>query len=286
MSIRTISRAFGGLVTVGGTVALVACLGWQAWRHFGPVKPRLSHMRQEIADKLLPQIIEDLRKSRGEARSAVLLHLANDPTDYVSDRLRALIEESGVLDLRGRRLHEKIERALHLRVSESKDIARELNRARDEGVDALLLGRINTHESYADGTKLDMQITLMDVSNRAVLLDQSYSKQLKPGILDAAATRDELGRFTGAERFLGWLLAVLLLPVFTIGFIRAMLRRESNGANAFTLGLYTAVDALLVYLLLGASMTTRLSVLVFLALAGAAFAYNAFVMSHVQRADI
>ncbi len=47
---------------------------------------------------------------------------------------------------------------------------------------------------------------------------------------------------------------MLLLPVFTIAFIRTMVRKDSNKTNAFVLGIYTVADALLAWLLIGAAI--------------------------------
>jgi FtsH-binding integral membrane protein len=89
-----------------------------------------------------------------------------------------------------------------------------------------------------------------------------------------------------AQRFLSWVVIVLLLPVFTIAFIRAMVRKESNRVNAFTLSVYTAVDALRAYLLLGAALTGWFSVLLFIIAVGAALAYNFYIMNFALRLEV
>jgi FtsH-binding integral membrane protein len=103
--------------------------------------------------------------------------------------------------------------------------------------------------------------------------------------LNPAVVKDSVHELGGVQRFLGWLVLVLLLPVFTISFIRAMVRKESNRANAFTLAIYTGVDALLAFLLLGASFASWLAVLLFLVVVGVAFAYNVFIMSFALKLE-
>jgi hypothetical protein len=279
------SKYFWAWLTLVGTVALAAYLAFQAWVHFGPAKPQLSHLRRQVADQTLPLVLADLRQGRQEVRSAVLLHLANDPTDYLTDQLRALIEQSGVLDLRDRTLEEKVQKALNLRVSAVKDLPIALSRARGTGAQGVLFGKVDTFESFASGAKLELELTLAEVGTRNVVFTKRYVKELKVGVLEAAAVKDQVGRLSGAQRLLGWVLAVLLLPVFTISFIRAMVRRESNRANAFTLSVYTAVDALLAYLLLGASLGSWLAALLFLALVGVALAYNVFIMTFALKME-
>ena len=87
------------------------------------------------------------------------------------------------------------------------------------------------------------------------------------------------------KRFLAWSLIVLLLPVFTIGFIRGMVRRESNAANAVTLAIYTGVDAILAYLLLVRGLSAWGPVLAWLGAVGAASLYNLYVMSFAVRLE-
>ncbi len=80
-------------------------------------------------------------------------------------------------------------------------------------------------------------------------------------------------------------LAVLLLPVVSITFIRAMVGRQSNLANGFTLVLYTLIDGLLAYLLLGSRLTTWIGALVYLGLVAVGFGYNLWIMSMAVKLD-
>ncbi|MBM3878979.1 MAG: hypothetical protein FJ387_04570 [Verrucomicrobia bacterium] len=280
------SKLFWGLLTLVGTVALMAYMAHQAWTHFGPAKPQVSQRRREVADQLLPQIVEDLRKARGPLHSAVLLHLANDPTDYLTDRLRALILESGVLDLRDASLEEKIQRSLRLRVTPVGSIGLALTRARGRGVAGVIFGQVDVFESYPEGARLELELSLADVRSGDLLLDQRYVKQLEPGLLSVPGAVAGGEGFGPAQRFLGWALAVLLLPVFTIGFIRATVRRESNRANAWALAIYTVVDGVLAFLLLGGGLGSWFIALAFLGLVGLAFLYNVAVMSYALKLEI
>ena len=88
-----------------------------SWEHFGPRKPAVSVLRREVADLLLPRVVEDLRTNRHGVTSVVLVHLAGDPTDYVTDTLRHKIEESGFVDLLDAGVTERIQKKLNLRVT-------------------------------------------------------------------------------------------------------------------------------------------------------------------------
>ena len=78
---------------------------------------------------------------------------------------------------------------------------------------------------------------------------------------------------------------MLLLPVFTIAFIRTMVRKDSNKTNAFVLGIYTVADALLAWLLIGAAIGSLWAVLLLIIGVAAAFLYNTKIMTFAVRLE-
>lgn len=276
---------FVGLLTSSGTLALACYLAWEGWSQFGPHKPELGAVRRQLVDEVMPQVVEDLRLGRKDLRSVVLFHLMDDPTDYVSDRLRAQIEQTGVFDLRDRSLNEKVKKALKLRIGSAADVDAALAASQNLGAEGVLFGGVHVLESYPGGAKVDLQVILAKIEGKQILLDRRYNKELTSVSLTPAVVQDEVRKFGLAQRFLGWALVVLLLPVFSIGFIRAMVRKESNQANAAALAVYTVVDALLAFLMVGATLTTWSSALGFLVLAGLAFGYNVFIMTFALKME-
>lgn len=268
-----------------GALGLGLYLLWQGWSLLGPRKPQLNAVRRQLVDQVMPQVVADLRQARQELRSVVLIQLMDDPTDYVSDQLRTQIEETGIFDLRDRSVGEKIQRALNLRVTSVADVEAALQACQRLGAQGVLFGGVHVLESYPGGAKLDLQILLAKLAGRELLLDRRYTRELTSTALAPAVVQDELRKFAPAQRFLGWALVVLLLPVFTIGFIRTMVRQASNRANAATLTIYTVVDALLAFLLVGASLGSWGAALLFLGLVGGAFAYNVFIMSFALKLE-
>jgi hypothetical protein len=274
-----------GFLTLAGTLALVFYLSWLAWGRFGPRKPPVSALRRQVAEQVLPAVVEDLRKNKGALQTVALLHLANDPADFVTDQLRAGIEQSGFVDLLDQRAAEKLGRALNLRVASVGELDAAAREGRGLGVQGVIFGKVLAHESYPGGAKMDLEISLADAAGGQVLFSKRYSKEIPGGALNPAAIEDSLERMGNMERLLGWSVVVLLLPVFTIAFIRAMVRKESNRSNAFTLGVYTAVDALMAYLLLGAGLRNWVSGLLFVLAVGAAFTYNVFIMTFALKME-
>ncbi len=89
----------------------------------------------------------------------------------------------------------------------------------------------------------------------------------------------------GAPWILWLALAVLLLPVVTISFIRTMVSKRSNGVNAFTLGVYTAIDAIIAYFMVGMSLETTASVVLFAGVVLFSLFYNVAVMNFAVRLE-
>jgi hypothetical protein len=268
-----------------GTLALVLYLGWQAWMNFGPRKPELSPLRRQIADEVIPQIVEDLRQGKKDIVSIVMFPLMNDTTDYLSDQLRGQIERMGIFDLSDRGLGEKLRKQFNLRLKGAADVDAALAASRNLGADGVLFGSIYAFESSAQGAKLEVRIMLAKINGQVMVFDRRYSKELAPGLINNAVVQEKMLQISWPQRLLGWVLVVLLLPMFTIGFIRAMVRKGSNQANASLLAIYTAVDAILAFLLVGAHLTDWVAVWLFLLLVGAAFVYNVFIMSFALKLE-
>ena len=79
-------------------------------------------------------------------------------------------------------------------------------------------------------------------------------------------------------RLLIFILVVLLLPILTISFLRTMVAKRSNKINAFVLGVYTMIGAILAFFMIGAIFLSILSVILFLTATLIAFFYNAYLM--------
>jgi len=268
-----------------GTLAFLCYLAWLGWVNLGPRKPEVGPLRKQVADQIVPQVVEDLRAARQTVQTAALLHLANDPSDYVSDQLRSGIERSGIVDLRDRTFMDKVRNLLNLRHPVFADLGPAVEDGKALGVQAVVFGKINTFETASGGAKIDFDLFFASVGNGQVLLNRKYQREVSPGLLSNAVVQEQMQSVRPAQRFLSWVVIVLLLPVFTIAFIRAMVRKESNRVNAFTLTVYTVVDALLAYLLLGASLTGWFSVLLFLVAVGAALAYNFYIMNFALKLE-
>ncbi len=268
-----------------GALALLGYIAWLGWEHLGPRRPEIGAVRQELADQLATTIAEDIRVSRGDVRQAVLLHFGNDPTDYFTSTLRSVIEQTGVLNLRDRTVMEKARSLLNLPQPAYAAPDTALPRARQLDVPAVLYGTIHDFEAWPDGAKIDVEVQLADVSTGRSVFSKRYQVESPVSVSADSTVSSGIVRFPWLQRLLGWLLVVLLLPVFTIGFIRTMVRKASNATNAFVLGIYTLADALLAWLLIGAALTSWLLAAGLLLAVIVAFFYNIQIMTVALRLE-
>ncbi|MBL9128168.1 MAG: hypothetical protein JNL97_10995, partial [Verrucomicrobiales bacterium] len=242
---------------MGSLIALIlvlACLGFlfaRAWTVLGPRKVEPSEVRKRLVAEWVPEALQDIRTHRPGLTKAAVLHFADDPTDYVTDRLREGIRDSGYLNVVEPGLDEKVPRLLNLEVDSPSSLADAFEQARRFGVPYLIYGRVLAFEGTSMGAQLMVELSLAHVSSRNVAFQRTYIRnwdppEIEPGIVTYGPSNRYAGR-----RLLLWALGVLLLPVATIPFLRATVRRSSNGANLAALAVYTVADTLLAFLLLG-----------------------------------
>ena len=254
---------------------LVAYVGWLGWVHLGPHKPEMGPLRQVLADEAVVAMAGDLQAHRGDARRAVLVHFKNDPTDYISDNLRRILERRGVFDLDDKSFMEKLRGLLDMRQPAHSSVPRAAEAARKAGVDVAIIGTIHEFESRAGGASARIDYSIVSAGGT-----EMHKGQFIKTISDAkAAPASPRSRSTvtwddRVRNALGWALVVLLLPVFTIGFIRAMARRNSNMANAFVLAIYTVVGVIAAWLLLGQALGGPWLALLLVGAGALALAYN------------
>lgn len=275
------------LLSKMGGIALAVGIAWLGWQHLGPVKPEAGAQRLDLLKEAIPQIVEDIRGARGDIRSAALLHFEHDPSDKFTDTLRDAIEKQGILDLRDRTVVEKAFNLLNLRHPAFPQPEEAREKGRGLRVAAVIHGSVNSWETAPEGTVLDVGLFFTDVENGNLLLNKRYERQSDNLIASntARVLTDPVKRRPLLQRLFAWILLVLLLPVFTISFLRAMVRKGSNSKNAFVLSIYTVADALLAWLLVSASLNAWMPALMFIGAVAMAFLYNVRIMTFALRLE-
>jgi len=267
-----------------GAIALIGYIAWMGWQNLGPRKPRIGPVRQELADMVIPEVVEDIRISKGDLRDATLLHFKNDSTDYFTEKLRDVIEQTGALELQDTTVTYKARNLLYLRHPAYATADEAVAKGRARGSQSVLYGVIHAFESFPGGSKIDVEVHLTDLATGQPVFTKRYGVET-PTSAATAAVQEVAQAFPWFQRLLGWLIIVLLLPVFTIAFIRTMVSKGSNGSNAFVLSVYTLADALLAWILVGAALNSWFPVIIFIIAVVAAFLYNVRIMTFALRLE-
>jgi hypothetical protein len=273
------------VVTRLGSLCLAGYVFWLGWQHLEPRKPEVGPARRWAVAETVPAIVADIRANRQGIQSAVILHLVNDPSDTVTDSLRSAMERTGVLDLYDRSFLEKARAIMLLRQPASDSAPRALRVARRRGADAAIFGAVHVFESGPQGVALDLEVSLADTASGQVVWTKRYTRQMTAGSAGQPSVPSATPKGAGLTRVLAWAVLVLLLPVFSITFIRTMVRKSSNRINAFVLAIYTAVDAILAWLMVGASLVGGGAIVAFVGGVAVAAAYNVFVMTFALRLE-
>ncbi len=283
--VNQVTRLLWSMIVLVGTLSLIGYLAAVAWRELGPHKPIVNPVRRELASHVLDDVLHDLRTQRTNASSVVLLHFAGDETDHISDTLRALLTSSGILSVSEPTLDEKLQRELGLAITSPANLETAVARARGLGPKAVLFGVVREFSGTSDEGRLTLELTLADITSAQTLFAHTYDRQWKPMPLEPVLIQEHLSHLGPLSRLFAWALLVLLLPVFSIGFLRATIRRGSNRANFGILTLYTSVAAILAWLVVGATFQSFWSAAWFAGLAGLAFAYHVWIMTVAVRLE-
>lgn len=289
MLLRTFS--FLGWLTVLASIAVTL------WINLGPEKPVPDKARQQTGEKVISQTVNDIREKRGEIKEIILLHFANDPSDFFTDTLRKKLNASGILYVQEPFFTEKLRKKLNLKIDGCDTKLAALKVAENEKADGVLWGKIERFESFEEGVILKGSWQLLNLKNGETVCEgiidvdtsrkvpAKIEKEIKE-IKDQLKPLEETAQiFPWYIRFLIFALVILLLPILTITFLRTMVAKRSNGVNAFVLGVYTLIGTILSFFMIGAAFDNIWHVVLFLAGMIFAFLYNVSMMKFALKLE-
>lgn len=278
------------LLSFFGWILILGFLAVTLWVHLGPKKPLPDKARQRAAENVITQITEEIRIKRGSINQVVLLHFANDYSDFFTTSLRTKLNSSGILDLKEASFLEKFKSKVNLRNDGYSNKKMALKAAAGEKADGILWGRLDKFESFEGGVVVKGEWGLIDLKTDDTVcggvIDVDTSKKISSQInKKLLEMKRDLEPWESAAQLVPWhirllifILVVLLLPILTISFLRTMVAKRSNKINAFVLGVYTMIGAILAFFMIGAIFLSILSVILFLTATLIAFFYNAYLM--------
>ncbi len=277
----------------GGVFVFVFALLGLGWCLLGPSKPTVDANRRAIADAAIVKTLDAVHNQRAAIRQVAVLHFINDPTDHLTKSLRNRLNASGLLTVEDVPFIERLNNLLSLRNDGVYSLDEALDYGKKNRLDGVLIGKIDIFESYRNGARLIGQIDMVDVKAGRVVfsvaLNEDLSSSLSARMKGALATSsDETGEMSFTPwywRVFTFILIVLLLPIFTIVFIRTMVAKKSNGANAFVLAVYTAIDLVFAWMMVGGSFASSIQIWLFVAAGIGAFLYNVRIMTFALRLE-
>ena len=255
------------------------------WWWLGPDKPSCDSARQLAARSAVAHAAERIRAERGDVRRAAVLHLANDPSDYVTQSLRSRLAEGGLLDLDGTPPSEKIRNLLNLRNEGLFDVEKAIEYGKDHGLDAVVIGILDKFETVDGKAVVNGRLKFVRVANGAVV-DIPFSDGASGGgsvaeIAKVVEGSGETPSLSLTTRILLLALSIFLLPILAFPFLKAAMAKNSNAAAATALIILLAIDGFIISAALGTS-GTFCGLAVFLIVFAAAFGYDLFMLSYAQ----
>jgi len=280
--------------------ALILYLGFLFWQEFGPQKPALSQGRKAVAQSAVTRIAEDLRVSRGELKKAVVLHLKNDSTGYVTGILRETLDANGIFIVIKPSLADQIREKLMLGFPDYDALDIAISEAVKLKADAVIFGHITLFETAGAQSKLQLTINYAEIAPKAVVFQKEYFFTHPISNLQSAPVQKETGKAPGLytetehlkpsiikvlQMTAAYIALVLLIPVLSIAFIRAIVKRKSNAWNAMLLSIYTGIDAMLAWVFFGLVLGSFISIVLFILSIVAAFFYNVRIMTFALKLE-
>lgn len=276
---------------IGTTLFLVVVLGL-GWSALGPQKPTPDTARQSVADKVIASAADDLRRERGDIKRVAVMHFRNDSTDYLTLQFREKLSSSGTFDVNDTGVAEKFRNLLSLRNPGCFSVAEAVKYGRDAEVQAVIIGDVDTFESIDSGAILKGTIRMVDVRTGNIISEiafhenstKTFAAKMRKAV-EMPQLQHEASSMPWYLRFLLYVSVVLLLPVVTIAFIRQMVAKRSNGCNAFVLSIYTVIDAIIAFFMIGGTFGSESGVILFIAATALAFLYNISMMTFALRLE-
>ena len=268
---------------------LVAAL-MALWWWLGPEKPTCDSDRKEVANAAVEQAIVQIRAVQGDARRAALLHLVNDPTDYMTLTLRKRLMEGGWLDLDGTPPSEKIRNLFNFRNKGEFDYEKALEYGKDNELDAVIIGNLDRFETTKDGAALVGKLKFIRVAKGETVEiplaagDPSVAGEKANAKADNAPPPAPAAAESGLSlttRVCLLVVCIIALPLVTFPFLKMAMRKDSNVAAATALISLVAIDGVLIRAFLGGS-DNFFGLAIFLVALAASFGYDMFMLSYAQ----
>ena len=283
---------------------LIACMLLFVKFLIKPARPAVSWSRRKAAEIVAEHLVDEIRKSRGNGRTAVILHLDNDPTHCITTLLREHVEATGILTVTKPSIVERIQ--IHfgwpVEVCQNKDEA--LRIAYDSPQDLLIWGTVDRFETDGAGKALlTGTLYVIDVNTMTIVLTYEFGKQPVAINSDPTDTETYSQTITTQQpprgtvdpptkpslsfptRLAIFLSLAFLPPLLAFQVLRDIVAKRSNSINLILLLVLTFFDTILATAILG-TLLNPIPLPWFMACAAMLSVFcNLMLLSHAARLE-
>ena len=222
------------------------------WKTFSSPVQQVPQARLKLADAAAERFVDQLRLNRGNAKTAVVLHLANDPTHCVTRGIRRRIRETGILNIPNETFTEHFKTSFNLPVEGCGNEQDALHISEQTSQDLLIWGTVERFEM--DGNNhpvLTGELHVIDVAAMEQIF--SFTMEDSPAPSEpqppeqVAAPKENVSPF---GRIAYFLVMAILVPFILFSKIRKLVTKRSNNINLALLTALTVFDTALAMALL------------------------------------
>jgi hypothetical protein len=219
------------------------------WKTFSAPAQQVPQARLKLAEATAERFIVQLRQYRAKSKSAIVLHLDNDPTHCVTRAIRRRIRETGILNLPNETFAEHFKTSFNLPVDGCSNEQDAMHIAEEISQDLLIYGTVERFELDCNGHPvLTGELHVIDtVSMEKVfsftMEDSSVPSELQPPEQVAVASQTEDISVFG--RLASFILMSILVPFIFFPQIRKLAAKRSNNINLALLTALTIFDTAL-----------------------------------------
>jgi len=162
-------------------LTLFAFIFWSVGRALLTPHAELDASRMEVADLAVDRAVMALRNNAGEIRRVELLHFENDPSDYVTERLRKRLDDQGGFVLTKPRFADKLKRLFGFENQGFDSLGNAKKEALSSGADAFIWGRVDRLENETGGSTFTGDYELFDLKNDRKAFSGKIAESTVPG---------------------------------------------------------------------------------------------------------
>ena len=244
-SILTMLTTISNLLKIILLLTLTAIIVLLFWKAMIPSPPPIPLERLKAANDAAKLFVEDLREHRGNAKTVIVLHLANDPDHCLTQAIRGQIRESGILSVANTPWKEHFMTTFNLPFEGCDNGQEAMRLAEATSQDLLVWGMVESFETNAKGeVVVNGMIHIID----AVSLESIVSCPLTNITAEIKKQEDppESQKASLAPtRLATFLLLAILFSSMLFPIIRRLVALRSPELNLVLLLILSAVDTAL-----------------------------------------